>query len=154
MVDCLCSFSKCFCRLGNAASKWGVIKQLAGNMAMQSDRQWQMMSFGQSIICNFLLYERHILVFSTHILASAFVHRDVHGAALTPADACVDVLSLSAAIVYWSVTGMTLGSNSIFTWLNHHLYLVTRGYRTSSFIVLMKVWIVMSFPLFPVSMLI
>lgn len=73
-----------------------MIKQLAGNMAMQSDRQWQMMSFGQSIICNFLLYERHILVFSTHILASAFVHRDVHGAA----DACVDVLSLSAAIVY------------------------------------------------------
>lgn len=58
MMVLLWSFSKCFCQSENAVSKWGVIKQLAGSMAIQSDRPWQMMSLGQHIICNFLLYER------------------------------------------------------------------------------------------------
>lgn len=52
------SFSKHFCQSRNAPSKWGVIKQLAGNMVLRSERPWQMMSRGQSIICDFLLYDR------------------------------------------------------------------------------------------------
>lgn len=38
-------------------SKWGVMKQLAGNAAVQSDRPWQMTPLGQHISRNFLLYE-------------------------------------------------------------------------------------------------
>lgn len=44
MMIRLSSFSKHFCRSINAVSKWGVMKQLAGNMAMWNEGPWQMMS--------------------------------------------------------------------------------------------------------------
>lgn len=60
------------------------------------------------------------LVFSAHFfsLCLRFEFKVLRGVlkgntAITPADACADIVPLSAAIVYSSVMGMTLGNNSM-----------------------------------------